>query len=90
MKELSQFAQELLSTFSTSIGEVALVPATGGIFTVSILYSSSSSAVAAQDTAAEGGQPGGGGEVVGTLQEAVLWDRKRDGGFPGLLLPPIR
>jgi predicted Rdx family selenoprotein len=89
MKELSQFAQELLSTFSTSIGEVALVPATGGIFTVSILYSSSS-AVAAQDTAAEGGQPGGGGEVVGTLQEAVLWDRKRDGGFPGLLLPPIR
>ncbi|KAK0646168.1 Rdx family-domain-containing protein [Cercophora newfieldiana] len=31
------FAQELLSTFSTSIGEVALQPTTGGIFTVSIL-----------------------------------------------------
>ncbi|RDH17987.1 hypothetical protein M747DRAFT_241918 [Aspergillus niger ATCC 13496] len=27
------FAQELLSTFSTQLGEVALVPATGGVFT---------------------------------------------------------
>ncbi|CEJ89489.1 Putative Selenoprotein domain-containing protein [[Torrubiella] hemipterigena] len=30
------FAQELLSTFATSLGEVALQPATGGIFTVTI------------------------------------------------------
>ncbi|KAK5697427.1 hypothetical protein LTR97_007565 [Elasticomyces elasticus] len=28
------FGQELLSTFGTSIGEIALIPATGGIFTV--------------------------------------------------------
>ncbi|KAK0621137.1 Rdx family-domain-containing protein [Bombardia bombarda] len=32
------FAQELLSTFSTSLGEVALQPATGGAFTVEITY----------------------------------------------------
>ncbi|KAK0623032.1 Rdx type Seleno protein, partial [Immersiella caudata] len=31
------FAQELLSTFSTSLGEVALQPTTGGIFIVSII-----------------------------------------------------
>jgi selT/selW/selH-like putative selenoprotein len=31
------FAQELLSTFSTSLGEVALQPTTGGIFIVSIV-----------------------------------------------------
>jgi predicted Rdx family selenoprotein len=76
-----QFAQELLSTFSTSIGEVALVPATGGIFTVSILYSSSTSADAERSQT-------GGGDIAGPLQETVLWDRKRDGGFPGLFALP--
>ncbi|KAK2747542.1 hypothetical protein FQN57_002035 [Myotisia sp. PD_48] len=35
------YAQELLSTFSGSLGEVALVPMTGGIFTVSIQHASS-------------------------------------------------
>lgn len=60
-----QFAQELLSTFSTDLGEVALVPMTGGIFTVTIWHS----------TAADG--------QVST-QESILWDRKRDGGFPGM------
>ena len=44
-------AQELLSTFGQDIGEVALVPGTGGIFTV----------------ACDG---------------ELIWDRKRDGGFP--------
>jgi len=44
-------AQELLSTFGPDIGEVALVPGTGGIFTV---------------------------ECDGDL----IWERKRDGGFP--------
>lgn len=29
-------AQELLTTFTTEIGEVALVPGTGGVFTVAI------------------------------------------------------
>lgn len=32
------FGQELLSTFGTSIGEIALIPATGGRFTVSLTY----------------------------------------------------
>jgi len=32
-----QFGQELLSTFSTQIGEVALIPATGGLFTVELV-----------------------------------------------------
>lgn len=45
-------AQELLSTFSEEVGEVALIPGTGGIFTI---------------------------EVDGEL----IWERKRDGGFPG-------
>lgn len=44
-------AQELLSTFGAELGEVALVPGTGGTFRVE----------------------------VGT---AVVWERKRDGGFP--------
>lgn len=30
--------QELLSTFGTTIGEIALIPATGGIFTVHLTY----------------------------------------------------
>ena len=44
-------AQELLSTFGDDLGEVALVPATGGAFRV---------------------------ECDGEL----IWERKRDGGFP--------
>ena len=44
-------AQELLQTFSTTLGRVALVPGTGGIFEIRV-----------------------DGELV--------WERKRDGGFP--------
>jgi selenoprotein W-related protein len=44
-------AQELLSTFGTELGEVVLVPGTGGVFTI-------------------------------TCDEHLIWDRKRDGGFP--------
>lgn len=40
---LNKFGQELLSTFGTTLGEVSLVPATGGIFSVTILYPASSS-----------------------------------------------
>ncbi|KAI4238075.1 MAG: hypothetical protein LQ349_001367 [Xanthoria aureola] len=39
MLRAAWYAQELLSTFSTTLGEVALVPATGGIFTVDIASS---------------------------------------------------
>ncbi|OJF98086.1 SelT/selW/selH selenoprotein [Rhizobium sp. 58] len=45
-------AQELLSTFPDSIGEVALIPATGGNFEI-------------------------------RLDGVLVWERKRDGGFPG-------
>jgi selenoprotein W-related protein len=44
-------AQELLSTFAGDLGEVALVPGTGGIFTIAV-------------------------------NDGLIWDRKRDGGFP--------
>ena len=44
-------ASELLTTFTTELGEVALVPGTGGVFRVE-------------------------------LDDELLWDRTRDGGFP--------
>ena len=44
-------AQELLSTFGSDLGEVALVPGTGGVFQIA-------------------------------YDGDLLWDRKRDGGFP--------
>jgi selenoprotein W-related protein len=44
-------AQEVLSTFSTEMGEVILVPGTGGIFEI-------------------------------RLDGELIWERKRDGGFP--------
>ena len=44
-------AQELLSTFGQDLGEVVLVPGTGGIFQV-------------------------------TCNDVLIWDRKREGGFP--------
>jgi selenoprotein W-related protein len=44
-------AQELLSTFGPKLGEVVLVPGTGGIFQI-------------------------------TCNDELIWDRKRDGGFP--------
>jgi selenoprotein W-related protein len=44
-------AQELLSSFGQDLGEVALLPGTGGVFEI-------------------------------RLGEALIWERKRDGGFP--------
>jgi selenoprotein W-related protein len=44
-------AQELLSTFGTDLGEVVLIPGTGGVFEIS-------------------------------CDGALIWERKRDGGFP--------
>jgi selenoprotein W-related protein len=45
-------AQELLSTFGDSLGEVALIPGTGGNFEIHV-------------------------------GDTLIWERKRDGGFPG-------
>jgi len=44
-------AQEVLSTFSLEMGEVTLIPGTGGIFEI-------------------------------RLDGQLIWERKRDGGFP--------
>ena len=46
-------AQELLSTFGESLGEVALRPGSGGVFEI-------------------------------RLDDELLWERKRDGGFPDI------
>lgn len=44
-------AQEVLSTFSLEMGQVRLIPGTGGIFEI-------------------------------YLDDQLVWERKRDGGFP--------
>jgi selT/selW/selH-like putative selenoprotein len=66
MLRAAYFAQELLSTFGGSIGEVALIPATGGLFTVHLTYKPESE-VKGEDAQA---------------QEVLIWDRKAEGGFP--------
>ncbi|KAI1113232.1 hypothetical protein F5Y14DRAFT_418749 [Nemania sp. NC0429] len=70
MLRAAYFAQELLSTFSTSLGEVALQPATGGVFIVEIHHRVDP----ASSTSVPGPDP--------TIQSRILWDRKADGGFP--------
>ncbi|KAK4167590.1 Rdx family-domain-containing protein [Cladorrhinum sp. PSN259] len=71
MLRAAYFAQELLSTFSTALGEVALQPATGGVFVVEIVHRESEGDHDDDDDAAEKAQ-----------KRTVLWDRKVDGGFP--------
>lgn len=69
-----QYAQELLSTFSTSLAEVALQPSTGGTFVVTIHH-----VVAAPPGQTEQEGAGAGAGAAGLK---ILWDRKEDGGFP--------
>ncbi|KAK4565378.1 hypothetical protein LTR86_003995 [Recurvomyces mirabilis] len=63
MLRAAYFGQELLSTFGTSIGEIALIPATGGIFTVHLTYKPATEGthetreVLLWDRKAEGGFP---------------------------------
>ncbi|KAF2771043.1 hypothetical protein EJ03DRAFT_249549, partial [Teratosphaeria nubilosa] len=61
MLRAAYFGQELLSTFGTSIGEMALIPATGGTFTVYLTYRPDAAAEAQEvllwDRKAEGGFP---------------------------------
>ena len=63
MLRAAYFGQELLSTFSTAIGEIALIPATGGIFQVHLTYvppgaeSAEPQEVLLWDRKAEGGFP---------------------------------
>ncbi|KAN0114757.1 Rdx family domain containing protein [Hyaloscypha variabilis] len=60
------FAQELLQTFSTDLGEVSLQPSTGGTFKV-YLYDE---------------EPGATENDEVTIEEYLLWDRKAESGFP--------
>ncbi|KAF1934262.1 uncharacterized protein M421DRAFT_415299 [Didymella exigua CBS 183.55] len=61
-----QFGQELLSTFGTQIGEIALIPATGGLFQVELTYLPPNSTDSTELQASK----------------VLLWDRKTEGGFP--------
>ncbi|RFU31782.1 hypothetical protein B7463_g4546, partial [Scytalidium lignicola] len=67
MLRAAYFAQELLSTFNTALGEVALQPSTGGTFIVTLYHGSEASNAA-------------GGPI--TIQRHLIWDRKAEGGFP--------
>ena len=66
MLRAAWMGQELLSTFGTSIGEIALIPTTGGIFTVHLSHLPSHAD----------------GQIDAAPNEILIWDRKRDGGFP--------
>ncbi|WQF75954.1 Putative selenoprotein, Rdx-type [Colletotrichum destructivum] len=61
MLRAAYFAQELLSTFSTSIGEVALQPSTGGAFIVTLTHlpagAETTSTTILWDRKTEGGFP---------------------------------
>ncbi|KAG8426986.1 hypothetical protein J3459_007653 [Metarhizium acridum] len=62
MLRAAYFAQELLSTFSTSLGEVSLQPSTGGAFVVTIHHQPQDQAARAVSTVlwdrkADGGFP---------------------------------
>ncbi|EFY85304.1 selenoprotein domain-containing protein [Metarhizium acridum CQMa 102] len=93
MLRAAYFAQELLSTFSTSLGEVSLQPSTGGAFVVTIHHQPQDQAAPAVSTVlwdrkADGGVPET-KELKRRPQDqaaravsTVLWDRKADGGFP--------
>ncbi|KAI9675124.1 MAG: hypothetical protein M1817_001532 [Caeruleum heppii] len=86
-----QFAQELISTFSTALGEVSLIPATGGVFTVEICHidiaaeaeAEAERAGAQEDRGEEGdAQAERQKEREMRVEKRVLWDRKVEGGFP--------
>ncbi|KAF1913881.1 Rdx family-domain-containing protein [Ampelomyces quisqualis] len=66
MLRAAYFGQELLSTFGTQVGEIALIPATGGLFTVELTY-------------IPGGE---GAEHTAEAKKVLLWDRKAKAGFP--------
>ncbi|PNP38618.1 selenoprotein W-like protein [Trichoderma gamsii] len=68
MLRAAYYAQELLSTFSLSLGEVALQPSTGGTFIVTIYHPSTSLSESSLNPP--------------SIQSTVLWNRKIDEGFP--------
>ncbi|EGR50885.1 uncharacterized protein TRIREDRAFT_43076, partial [Trichoderma reesei QM6a] len=78
MLRAAYYAQELLSTFSLAIGEVALQPSTGGTFIVTIHHHQPSPTSSSNTTSSSSGA----GATATEIQSTVLWDRKTDGGFP--------
>ncbi|KAB8616625.1 hypothetical protein FH972_025960 [Carpinus fangiana] len=84
------FAQELLSTFETALGEVSLRPTTGGIFQVTLDYTPSNPSVATPAFYPAGSvveSRAGSAEDIDKATEPqtrriLLWDRKAEGGFP--------
>ncbi|TAQ85413.1 hypothetical protein B7494_g6258 [Chlorociboria aeruginascens] len=92
------YAQELLSTFSHSIGEVALQPSVGGVFTVTLYTSTvprpppsppttttadpSNPVPSLTATPRTNAQPAHGKANPIEIQTHILWDRKTEGGFP--------
>lgn len=70
-KKKKKYAQELLSTFSIALGEVALQPSTGGTFIVTI----HTPAPTASASASSPSEPP-------SIQSTILWNRKTDQGFP--------
>ncbi|KJZ74112.1 hypothetical protein HIM_06561 [Hirsutella minnesotensis 3608] len=76
MLRAAYYAQELLSTFSLAIGEVALQPSTGGTFVVSIEHRPR--APDPTDNASDSSQSPPHAAPLTT----TLWDRRVDGGFP--------
>ncbi|KAK4106787.1 hypothetical protein N658DRAFT_520262 [Parathielavia hyrcaniae] len=81
MLRAAYYAQELLSTFSVTLGEVALQPATGGVFVVEITSTDTDTTASSTTTNANANANA---DDRGSLQpkRVVLWDRKVDGGFP--------
>ncbi|KAF7948816.1 hypothetical protein EAE96_008003 [Botrytis aclada] len=81
MLRAAYFAQELLSTFGTDIGEVALQPSTGGTFIVELFTDANASKNATRDVEGEAEKNVNEVKEVKVLKH-TLWDRKSEGGFP--------
>ncbi|KAL9123231.1 MAG: hypothetical protein Q9187_000212 [Circinaria calcarea] len=77
MLRAAYLGQELLSTFALSLGEVALIPSTGGVFVVDIFYNERGSKFE-EDDRNKDARPTG--DV--TVKSTRVWDRKVEGGFP--------
>ncbi|THV55677.1 hypothetical protein BGAL_0005g00560 [Botrytis galanthina] len=81
MLRAAYFAQELLSTFGTDIGEVALQPSTGGTFIVELFTDANASKNATSHIEGEAEENVDEVKEVKVLKH-TLWDRKSEGGFP--------
>jgi predicted Rdx family selenoprotein len=68
-----QYAQELLQTFGTSVGEVALLPATGGTFVITMTHVPINAAEMVSGQSESNAK---------SVTQTLIWDRKIDGGFP--------